>query len=132
MHNVPCRHVDFLRKTFQLFLEHHLKPLSQIHQSFIEDFLKNINELRDLADDFILCVIDVVGLYPDIPHKERLEAVRWTPFDEFQTISTDSLILSAECLLKNNVFEHNTRYFKQLRQTTIGIKRAPPYAIQKI
>lgn len=80
MHNVPCRHVDFLRKTFQLFLEHHLKPLSQIHQSFIEDFLKNINELRDLADDFILCVIDVVGLYPDIPHKERLEAVRWTPF----------------------------------------------------
>ena len=31
---------------------------------------------------------------------------------EDQTILTDSLILLAEGILKNNVFEHNMRYFK--------------------
>ena len=61
-----------------------------------------------MPDDFILCTIDVVGLYPDIPYKEGLDA-RWKALDkqEDQTISADSLILLAECVLKNNVFEHN-------------------------
>ena len=48
---------------------------------------------------------------------------------EDQTISTDSSILLAGCVLKNNVFEHNMRYFKQLQGTAIGNKFAPPYAI---
>ena len=42
---------------------------------------------------------------------------------------TDSLIPLAECVLKNNVFEHNMKYFKQLNGAAIGIKFAPPYAI---
>ena len=33
-----------------------------------------------------------------------------------------------ECVLKNNVFERSTRYFKQLHGTAIGTKFAPPYA----
>ena len=77
------------------------------------DFLKNLNELRDLPDDLILCTIDVVGLYPNIPHKEGLGAIRKAlDKQEDQTISMDSLILLAGCVLKNNVFEHNKRYFK--------------------
>ena len=88
-------------------------------KSFIKDtndFLKKLNKLRDLPDDFILPTIDVVGLYPNIPHKEGLEAIR-KALDkrEDQTISTDSLILLAECVLKNNVFENNIRCFKQLK-----------------
>ena len=83
-----------------------------------------------MPDGFILCTIDVVGLYPNIPHKEGLEAIRKAPDKrEDQTISTDSLILLAECILKNNVFEHNMRYFKQLNGTAIGTKFAPRYAI---
>ena len=91
--------------------------------------MKKLNELRDLPDDFILCAIDVVGLCPNIPHKEGLEDIR-TALDkrEDQTILTDSLILLAECVLKNNVFEHNMRCFKQLQGTAIGTKFAPPYA----
>ena len=92
--------------------------------------MKKLNELRDLPDDFILCTIDVVGLYPNIPHKEGLEAIR-KELDkrEDQTISTDSLIILVECLLKNNVFEHNMRYFKQFQGTAIGTKFASSYAI---
>ena len=83
-----------------------------------------------MLDEFILCTIDVVGLYPNIPHNEGLEAIR-KAFDkrDNQTISMDSLIVLAECVLKNNFFEHNMRYFKQLQGTAIGTKFAPPYAI---
>ena len=48
---------------------------------------------------------------------------------EVQNISTESLILLAESVLKNSVFEHNMRYFKQLQGTAIGNKFAPPYTI---
>ena len=115
LYDVPGRPVisnsGFFTENISAFLEYHLKPLSQKVKSFIndtDDFLKKLNELRDLPDDFILCTIDVVGSYPYIPYKEGLEAIRKTPDKrEDQTISTDSLILLAECVLKNNVFEHS-------------------------
>ena len=93
----------FYRKHSAL-LEYHLKPLSQNVKSFIKDtndFLKKLDELRDLLDDFILCTIDVVGLYPNIPLKQGLEAIR-KALDkrEEQTNLTDSLILLAVCFEK--------------------------------
>ena len=64
-------------------------------------------------EGFILCTTDVVGLYPNLPHTERLGAIQKAiDKQEDQTISTDSLILLAECILKKNVFEHNMRYFE--------------------
>ena len=137
LHNVPVRagtsNSGFFTENISAFLEYQLKSLSQKNKSFIKgtnDFLKKLNELRDLPDDFILSTIDVVGLYPNILHKEGLEAIRKVlDKREDQTISTESLILLAECVLKSNVFEHNMRYFKQLQRTAIGTKFAAPYAI---
>ena len=48
---------------------------------------------------------------------------------EVQNILPESLILLAESILKNSIFEHNMRYFLQLQGTIIGNKFAPPYAI---
>ena len=48
---------------------------------------------------------------------------------EDKTVSTDSLIELAECVLKNKIFEHNTSSYKQLRGTAIGTEMAPPFAI---
>ena len=71
-----------------------------------------------------------MGLYPNIPHDEGLIALRKSlESREDKTISTDSLMDLAECVLKNNIFEHNLSVFKQLRGTAIGIKMAPLYAI---
>ena len=75
LHNVPCRPVIRVSAV----LESHLEPLLQKVNLFMKDtndFLKKLNELRHLPDDFILCTIDVVGLYSNIPLKEGLEAIR--------------------------------------------------------
>ena len=83
-----------------------------------------------MPDDFILCTIDVAGLHANIPLKEGLEAIRKTLGKrENQTISTESFILLVECVLENNNFEHNMRYFAQLKVTVMGTKFAPPGAI---
>ena len=71
-----------------------------------------------------------MGLYPNIPHDEGLIALRKSlESREDKTISTDSLMDLADCVLKNNIFEHNLSFFKQLRGTAIGTKMALPYAI---
>ena len=137
LHNVPGRPVisnsGFHTENISAFVEHHLKPLAQKVKSYVKDtngFLRKIANLPPLPEDLIFCTIDVVGLYPNIPHDEGLKAVR-NALDsrEDKTISTESLLELAECVLKNNIFEHNTKFFKQVPGTAIGTKMAPPYAI---
>ena len=102
-------------------------------KSYIQDtnnFLKKIANFPPLPDDIFLYLIDVVGLYPNIPHEKGLIAIRKAPDTrKNKTISTDSLIELAECVLKNNIFEHDKSVFKQLRGIAIGTKMVPPYAI---
>ena len=91
--------------------------------------MKKLSNLPVLPDNVILCTIDVVGLYPNIPHEEGLAAIK-EALDkrEDKSISTESILELAECVLKN-VFEHNEMFYKQLRGTAIGTKMAPPYAV---
>ena len=115
------------------FLEFHLKPLAKKVKSCIKDtndFLRKIDSLPPLPDDIILCTIDVVDLYTNIPQDEGLIALRKSlESREDNTVSTDSLMDLAECVLKNNIFEHNLPFFKLLRGTAIGTKMTPHYAI---
>ena len=46
-----------------------------------------------------------------------------------KSISINSLIELAECVLKNNIFEHDKSVFKQLRGTARGTTMVSPYAI---
>ena len=125
LHNVPGRPVisnsGYYTENISSSLDFHLKPLAQKVKSYIQDtndFLKKIANLPPLPDDRILCTIDVVGLYPNIPHEEGLIAIRKAlDTRKDKTILTDSLIELAECVLKNNIFEHNKSVFKQLRGT---------------
>ena len=83
--------------------------------------------LPPLPDDVILCTIDVVGLYPNIPHNEGLIAALDLRKDKI--ISTESLIELVEFILKNKSFEHNLLFCKLLRGNAIASKMARPYAI---
>ena len=135
--NVPGRPVisnsGYFTENISAFVDHHLQPLSKQVKSFIKDtndFLQKLEGLTDLPDDFLLCTVDVIGLYPNIPHKEGLAAVKKAlETREDKSISTETLLELCELVLKNNIFEHNGRIFKQKRGTAIGTKLAPPYAI---
>ena len=41
---------------------------------------------------------------------------------EDNTVSTDSLIELVECVLKNNILEHNPSFYKQLRGLLLELK----------
>ena len=94
------------------------------------DFLRKFSNLPSLPEDVILRTIDVVGLYPNIQHEGGLAVIKEAldKRDE-KCISTETLMELAECVLKNNIFEHNEDSYKQLRGTAIGTKMAPPYAV---
>ena len=77
----------------------------------------------------ILVTIDVVGLYPHIPHNEGLEAIRKILNTRTnQDIPTDDIVDLAELVLKNNNFEFDGKHFLQKRGTAIGTRMAPAYA----
>ena len=135
--DVPGRPVisncGYFTENISAFLDYHLQPLSRAVKSYIKDtndFLKKLKGLKNLPSDFLLCTVDVVGLYPNIPHDDGLAAVK-KALDkrDNQSISSDSILELAECVLKNNIFEHNSKTFKQKQGTAIGTKMAPPYAI---
>ena len=77
LENVPGRPVisncGFYTENISAFLDFHLQPLTREVKSYIKDtndFLKKLRSLTDLPSDIILCSVDVVGLYPNIPHDE--------------------------------------------------------------
>ena len=83
-----------------------------------------------MPDGAILSTMDVVGLYPNIPHGEGLASLpRFLETRDNKQISRDTLTELAEVVLKNNIFEFDEKTFKQKRGTAIGTKFAPPYAI---
>ena len=83
LYNVPGRPVisncGFCTENISSFLDHHLQSIAQKVNSFIKDsklLLRKIKSLGQLPEGAILCTIDVVGLYPNIPHEEGLASLR--------------------------------------------------------
>ena len=82
LHNVPGRPVisncGFYTENISSFLDYHLQPLAQNVRSYIKDtnhFLNKIKKLGSLPDGVILCTMDVIGLYPNIPHGKGLASL---------------------------------------------------------
>ena len=71
---------------------------------------------------------DVVGLYPSIPHKAGLQALKniLEKIDQ-KHIPTEKLISMAEFVLKNNFFEFNGSVKQQVSGMVIATKCAPTY-----
>ena len=69
----------FYTESISSFLGHQWQPIAQKVNSFIKDtnhFLRKIKSLGQLLEKAILCTIDVVGLYCNIPHEEDLDLLR--------------------------------------------------------
>ena len=94
------------------------------------DFLNKLRSLPKLPDNIILCTVDVVGLYPNIPQEEGLSALRKRLDNRMKKyISSDTLCNLAEAELKNNAFKFGKKALKKKREIAIGTKFAPPYSI---
>ena len=105
-------------------------------KSYIKDtneFLKKLLSLPKLPDGIILCTMDIVGLYPNIPHEEGLSAlrkrleIRQEKYDPADT-TTDL----AGVVLINNIFTFGKKTFQQKRGTAIGTKFASSYRLIRI
>ena len=86
-------------------------------------FLSKLKSLGKLPQGAILCTIDVVGLYPNIPHSEGLNSLRrFLELRDNKQISSDTLIELAEIVLKttflNSIKKPLNRYMElQLEQS---------------
>eukprot|EP00795_Rhopilema_esculentum_P016113 gene16113-biopygen5453 len=99
----------------------------------VTDFLKvnegKLGEIGRTPEGAILCTVDVVGLYPSIPHGEGLEAIREVlDRRENPNVATDTLVGLASLVLESNYFEFNDKFYRQKLGTAIGTKFAPAYA----
>ena len=87
----------FDTKNVSAFLDHQLKPIAMQVKSYIKDtndFLKKLRDFPDLHQDSIICIIDVVGLYPSIPNEEGLRFLRNVlGKGSNKNVSTDTVIV---------------------------------------
>ena len=113
-------------------LDYYLKPIMQRGKSYkknSDDFNNKIKNLQNVQEGAIFVTLDIVGLYPSIPLEAGLNALG-EALDNRKNkhIPTYSLLKMVEFALKNNYFEFNGKFKKQLLRTAIGTKFAETYA----
>ena len=88
-----------------------------------------MKRMRKVPEGSFLVTADVIGLYPSIPHKEGILALKSKLEEQTSSkIPTNDLVKLAEFVLKNNFFEFNNEIKQQISGTAIGTKFARPYA----
>ena len=115
------------------FVDFHLQPIVGMLLDIIRDttdFLCRLRVLGDIPQGAIICSLDVVGLYPHIPHDEGLNSMKFTieEFGKDLAIGSDDLIDLARFILKNNFLEFEDKIYRQKLGTAIGTKFAPSFA----
>ena len=112
-------------------LDNQLKEIMQNGWSYIKDsndFIKKIKHLKNILDNALFEIADVARLYPSIPHKAGLKALKEVlDRREEKKIFSEDLVKMTEFMLKNNYFEFNGQVKHQISGTAIGTKFAPTY-----
>ena len=95
LNNVPGRPVisncGYYMENISTFLE---------VKSYIKDTNDLLNKLRSLPklpENIILCTVDVVGLYPNIPHEEGLSALRKQLDNRMEKYISSDTLSSRSC-----------------------------------
>ena len=93
------------------------------------NFIGKMKRIGKVPEGSFLVTADVVGLYPSIPHKEGILALKSKLEKQtFSKIPTNDLVKLAEFVLKKIFFEFNNEIKQQISGTTIRTEFAPPYA----
>ena len=119
------------------FVDFHLQPIVKTLPHVIKDiteFLCKLKELGDIPEGAIICSMDVVGLYPHIPHDEGLESIREamqeynSNLDLEKRVPVEELVDLAKLIFENNYFEFEDKIYHQKLGTAIGTKFASSFA----
>ena len=80
------------------------------------NFLKKLKNIGNIPSNSILVNAEVVGIYPSIPHNAGLQDL-YKKLEErtHKKIPSTDLVKMTEFILKNNLFEFETKIIQQLK-----------------
>ena len=124
--------VGSLTETISAAVDEILRKYSKLAKSYVKEtthFLTLIINYK-VEEAWLLCTVDVMALYTNIPHEEGIEkAIKFLKKHN----ASDHEILFIEKLLphilKMNYFEFNNYTFLQISGTAMGTRCASNYAI---
>ena len=111
-----------------------LKPLVQKSDSYVKDttdFIKKVENIKNISSETIIGTLDVTSLYTNIPNDEGIEVISETLKRERKgevNPKNESLVDLLEMVLKNNNFQFNNENYLQISGTAMGTRVAPSYA----
>ena len=117
-----------------LFLDYHLKPLVPKLDSYVQDdmdFLRKLEAIKrhgPLPPNASLVVMDVSGLYTNIPTLEGIAACRSFLEHSMSPEKVDSFCELMEIVLTHNNFVFGEDHYLQISGTSMGTKMAPSMA----
>ena len=91
--------------------------------------LQDINQKETLPENALLVVIDVIGLYTNIPQEEGVACVEEALEERLHSkVPSKYIARLLEIILQYSVFEFNDTKYRQKVGTSMGTKLAPSYA----
>ena len=92
------------------------------------DFIKKIEVIDHVSDDFYLVSLDIRSLYTNISHKEGIEAVKQKLKKSKPSISIKVILTFLKLILTLNNFGFNGINYLQKKDCAVGTKYVPSYA----
>ena len=139
LHNVPGRPVisncGSPTEKASDFLDFHLKPLMESGWSYVRDsgdFIDKMKRIGKVPEGSFLVTADVVGLYPSIPHKEGILALKSKLEEQTSSkIPTNDLVKLAESVLKTIFLNLKTKlsYRSLVQLLELGLLLHTPVSI---
>ena len=113
------------------FVDYYLQPEVEKLKSYgkdTTDFVKKIEAIDHVSDDSDLVSLDVRSLYTNLPHKERIEAVKQTLTKSKPGIRIKVVLNILKLILTLNNFVFNGINDFHKKGCAMGTKCAPSYA----
>jgi hypothetical protein len=128
-----CSCSGSLCENSSIIIDWFLKPLLPSIPSYLRDsydFLDRLRSYGPLPADSLLVTLDVVALYPSIPHQDGLAALRSFLSDSrFDSKFVDGIVELSQFVLQHNFFEFDNRFYLQTKGTAIGTTMAVVYSV---
>ena len=125
-----CSYNGFIFEKTSIWLHHKLFPILTEQSQHLQDSLSLVRDVETLRfpNDIILFTFDVESLYPSIPTKEGLSALREMIKGKFESKELNLIMTLAALVLEHHYLEFDGKYWRQIKGTAMGSNFAVVYA----